>query len=71
MWVDVGLIPESGRSPGGGDGQPAPLFLPAKAHGQRGLQATVYGVARVRRSLATNNSKTVCLPPDRLLNDPL
>ena len=30
---DVGLIPGSGRSPGGG--QPTPVFLPGESHGQR------------------------------------
>ena len=32
---DAGLIPGSGRSPGGG--QPIPLFLPGEFHGQRSL----------------------------------
>ena len=32
---DVGLIPGSGRSPGGGHGQPIPVFLPRESHGQR------------------------------------
>ena len=32
---DVGLIPESGRSPGGGNG--TPTFLPGTSHGQRSL----------------------------------
>ena len=32
---DAGLIPESGRSPGGG--QPALMFLPGKSHRQRSL----------------------------------
>ena len=31
---DVGLIPGSGRSPGGGHGQPTPVFLPGESHGQ-------------------------------------
>ena len=35
---DVGLIPETGRSPGGGNGNPAPVFLPRKFHGQRSLE---------------------------------
>ena len=30
---DSGLIPGSGRSPGGG--QPIPVFLPGESHGQR------------------------------------
>ena len=33
---DSGLIPESGRSPGGG--QSTPVFLPGEFHGQRGLE---------------------------------
>ena len=32
---DAGLIPGSGRSPGGGNGKPTPVFLPGKPHGQR------------------------------------
>ena len=32
---DVGLIPELGRYPGGG--QPSPLFLLREVHGQRSL----------------------------------
>ena len=32
---DVGSIPWLGRSPGGG--QPTPVFLPGKSHGQRSL----------------------------------
>ena len=34
---EVGLIPGSGRSLGGGHGQPTPVFLPAESHGQRSL----------------------------------
>ena len=34
---DAGLIPWSGRSPGGGKWQPTPVFLPGKFHGQRSL----------------------------------
>ena len=34
---DTGLIPGSGRSPGGGNGNPTPVFLPGKSHGQRRL----------------------------------
>ena len=33
---DTGLIPGSGRSPGG-NGNPTPVFLPGKSHGQRSL----------------------------------
>ena len=34
---DECLIPGSGRSPGGGNGKPTPVFLPGESHGQRWL----------------------------------
>ena len=34
---DLGSIPGSGRSPGGGKWKPTPVFLPGKFHGQRSL----------------------------------
>ena len=34
---DVGLIPGLGRSPGEGHGNPPPVFLPGKSHGQSSL----------------------------------
>ena len=34
---DADLIPESGRSPGGGNGNPFQDFLPENCHGQRSL----------------------------------
>ena len=34
---DVGLIPGSGRSSGGGNGNPTPVFLSGESHGQRSL----------------------------------
>ena len=34
---DVGVAPGSGRSPGGGQWQPTPVFLPKESHGQRSL----------------------------------
>ena len=34
---DMGLIPGSGRSPEEGNGNPNPVFLPRKSHGQRSL----------------------------------
>ena len=34
---DMGLIPGSGRSPGGRAWQPTPVFLPGGSHGQRNL----------------------------------
>ena len=35
--IDMGSIPGSGRSPGGGKWQPIPVFLPEKSHGWRSL----------------------------------
>ena len=34
---DTGSIPESGRSPGGGNGLPTPVFLPGESPGHRSL----------------------------------
>ena len=34
---DMGLISGSRISPGGGNGKPAPVFLPGKFHGERSL----------------------------------
>ena len=35
--VDLGSIPGSGRSPGKGNGNPSPVFLPGEFHGERSL----------------------------------
>jgi len=35
---DAGLIPGSGRSPGGGQWHPTPVFLPGESHGWRRLE---------------------------------
>ena len=43
---DACSIPGSERSPGGGNGNPAQVFLLGKSHGQRSLGATVHGVAK-------------------------
>ena len=34
---NVGLMPGSERSPGGGNGKSTPVFLPGESHGQRSL----------------------------------
>ena len=34
---DTGSIPGLGRSSGGGNGNPTPVFLPGKFHGRRSL----------------------------------
>ena len=36
---DTGLIPQSGKSPGEGNGQPTPVFWPGESHGQRSLES--------------------------------
>ena len=41
---DLGSIPGSGRSPGEGNRQPTPEFLPGESHGRRSL----VGSQRVR-----------------------
>ena len=47
---DMGLIPGSGRSPGGGHGN-TPLFLPGETHGQRGVVGySLMGLHRVRHN---------------------
>ena len=50
---DLGLIPESGRSPGEGNGNPLQYSCLKNPMDRGGWQATVHGVARVRRHLAT------------------
>ena len=34
---DVDSVPTVGRSPGGGLGNPLPVFLPGESHGQKSL----------------------------------
>ena len=53
---DTGLIPESGRSPGGGAWQLTPVFLPGQSHGQRSL----VGYGPKYRSVRYNWSNLVC-----------
>ena len=51
---DVRSIPGSGRSPGGGNGNPllATLFLLGEFHGQKSLAGTVHGAATSRTRLS-------------------
>jgi hypothetical protein len=53
---DTGLISESGRSPGGGHGNPSPVFLPGQSHGQRNLVGYSPWGRRVGHSLSTHIS---------------
>ena len=48
---DVGLIPGSRRSPGGGHGNPTPVFLPGESHEQRSLAGYSHGVAKSQTRL--------------------
>ena len=45
---DKGLIPESGRSPGEGNGNPLQYSCLGNPMERGGWQATVYGLQRVR-----------------------
>ena len=44
---DMGVVPGSGRSPGEGNGQPTPGFLPGKFHGQGSLVGYSHSVAKL------------------------
>ena len=49
---DPGSIPGSGRSPGGGNGNPLQYSCLGNPSDRRAWQATVHGVTRVRRDLS-------------------
>ena len=49
---DVGSIPKSGRSPGGGRGNPPQYSCLENPHGQRSLATTIQRVAK-RKQLGT------------------
>ena len=62
---DAGLIPGSGRSPGGGHGHPLQYSNLENSHGQRSLAGcSPWGCKRVRHDLATNDDHTVRILPD-------
>ena len=55
---DMGSIPGSGRSPGGGKWYPTPIFSPGKSHGQRNLVGyNPLGCKRIRHDLATKQQQ--------------
>ena len=57
---DPGSIPGTGRSPGGGSGQPPPVILPGKSHGQRSLAGySPWGHKRVGHDLVTKEQQLV------------
>ena len=49
---DMGLIPGSGRSPGGGNGNQLPLFLPGNSMDRGAWQATVQGAVKSQTQLS-------------------
>ena len=55
---DAGSIPGSGRSPGGGHGNPLQLFVPGKLHGQRSLAGYGSRVAESGTTEVTGHSMT-------------
>ena len=63
--ADTDVLPGLGRSPGGRNGKPTPVFLPGKNHGQRSLVGySPWACKRVDHSLATQQ-QSVC---ERQLN---
>ena len=58
---DVGSILGLGRSPGKGNGNPTPVFLPGESHGQRSLvgYSPPDRWQRVRHDWATNTTQTI------------
>ena len=54
---DAGLIPESGRTTGVGNGNPLQYSFLGNSMDRGAWQATVHEVARVRHDLATKSSK--------------
>ena len=59
---DMGSIPGSGISPGGGHGN-TPVLLPRESHGQRSLVGHIHGVARSQTQLkwlSTHISEPLC-----------
>ena len=54
---DLGLIPESGRSPGGGNGNPLQYSCLENPMDKGAQQPTVHGFARVEHNLVTKPHK--------------
>ena len=65
---DVGLIPGSGRSPGGGSGNPLQYSCLGNPMDRGGWWTTVHGVAksqtRLKRLSSSSSSPTLCDPMD-------
>ena len=55
---DVGSIPGSGRSPGVGNGNCAPVFVPEKSHGQRSHKESHMTECTRARALSLSHTHT-------------
>ena len=70
---DAGSIPESGRSPGGGNGDPLQYSCLENSMSRGGWWATVHGVAKRQTQLSTHacmvNSWEVKILPFRILSE--
>ena len=55
---DLGSIPELGRSPGEGNGNPLQCSCLENPMDRGAWQATVHGVAKVRQDLVTKSSSS-------------
>ena len=53
---NAGLVPESGRSPGEGNGTPLQYACLENSMDRGGWWIAVQGITRVRHDLATNNN---------------
>ena len=69
---DSGLIPGSGRSPGGGNKwQPTPVFLPGKSCGLRSLAGYSPWGHKSRTRLSNNNAQQHDLEEKKVHNNPV
>ena len=55
---ELGLIPESGISPGDGHGNPSPVFLLGESHGQRSLVGYSLWIHKEWDTTEVNNTFT-------------
>ena len=56
--VEAGSIPELGRKPREGNGNPTPVFLPEKSHKQRNVMSyRPWGLKKVRYDLVNQQTK--------------
>ena len=65
---DIGLIPGSGRSPGGGNGNPPQYSCLGNPTDRRAWQATVHGVAKNQTQLSILACNQICEMQDTSKN---